>query len=906
MEQTLTAPSWPDLLAIDTAGDRRTRAETLASLKQALVEAEDHLRHLFENGGRSEALLPTRSALYDSLICGLLDHASRHKFPAANPTKGEVLTAVAVGGYGRGELAPHSDIDLLFLQPVKTSPRSEQVIEYVLYMLWDLGLKVGQAVRTPAECVRMAKEDQTIATALLEARHLWGDPGQFDEMKAGFWDKAIGSNPMGFVEAKLAERDERHQRMGDTRYVLEPNIKDGKGGLRDLHTLYWIAKALYHVESMAELVEKGVFSKAEARRFEKAERFLSDVRCHLHYYAGRPEERLTFDHQHALAERMGYHGRRNVRSVERFMKHYFMVAKDVGDLTRIFCAALEAEHKRPGIFSLSRLLSFEKKLGDFTLSNGRLSLREPTAFRDDPVNMLRLFRTAQEHDVDIHPEALRLVRRHLRLIDQVREDGEANRLFLEMLTARKNTIVTLRRLNEAGLFGRFLPPFGRVVAMMQYNMYHSYTVDEHTIRAIAELRRLEDGLLTDVAPVAGSVVRLVPHRRALYVAVLFHDIGKGRGGDHSEIGADLVEEYGPRLGLSAAETETASWLVRYHLVLSDTAQRRDPNDPKTIQDFIGVVQSPDRLRQLLVLTVCDIRAVGPDTWTGWKAALLRELYWRADERLSGSGNVESLPRRAAAARDRLAEKLEDWSPEELEAHFAKAANTYWVAWDTDTLAYHAELLRRTEAEDPGLTIEFQNDDEGQATIITVCTLDHAGLFARLAGALALAGANIVGARAFTLHNGYVIDSFWVQAGEGGFYHEHDRLRKRVSQVLTGEVQLTDALQQPPAWPSRTAVFKVEPRVIIDNEASRYFTVIEVNGRDRPGFLNKIAWTMTQMGLQIASSHIATYGERAVDVFYVKDVFGLKIEHPGKQAQIEKALIEAIRESNALVTNPTTV
>ena len=400
------------------------------------------------------------------------------------------------------------------------------------------------------------------------------------------------------------------------------------------------------------------------------------------------------------------------------------------------------------------------------------------------------------------------------------------------------------------------------------------------------------------------MVQLVPHRRALYVAVLFHDIGKGRGGDHSVIGADLVAEYGPRLGLSAAETETAVWLVRYHLVMSDMAQRRDPNDPKTITDFCAIVQSPDRLRQLLVLTVCDIRAVGPDTWTGWKAALLRELYWRADERLSGSGNVESLPHRANAAKDRLTERLADWPADELEAHLAKAPMTYWVAWDVDTLAYHADLLRRTESTEPGLTIELHDDTEGQATVVTVCTLDHTGLFARLAGALALAGANIVGARAFTLHNGYVIDSFWIQSGEGGFYHEGDRLRDRVHKVLTGGLALTETLQQPPAWLSRTAVFKVEPRVIVDNEASRYFTVIEVNGRDRPGFLNKVAWTMTRLGLQIASSHISTYGERAVDVFYVKDVFGLKVSHAGKRVQIEKALVEAIHESNALVTNDT--
>jgi [protein-PII] uridylyltransferase len=314
------------------------------------------------------------------------------------------------------------------------------------------------------------------------------------------------------------------------------------------------------------------------------------------------------------------------------------------------------------------------------------------------------------------------------------------------------------------------------------------------------------------------------------------------------------------------------------------------------------VQSPDRLRQLLVLTVCDIRAVGPDTWTGWKASLLRELYWRADERLSGSGNVESLPRRALVAKERLAELLPDWSDEERQVHLGKMPDTYAVAWDDKTLAFHANLLRRTEADNPGLSIEFQDDDVGQATVVTVCTLDHAGLFARLAGALALAGANIVGARAFTLNNGYVIDVFWVQASEGGVYRDRNRLRERVRKVLTGDVALADALQQPPPWLSRTAIFKVEPRVIVDNEASRYFTVIEVNGRDRPGFLNKVAWTMTQLGLQIASSHIATYGERAVDVFYVKDVFGLKVSHAGKRAQIEKALTEAIRESNALVTS----
>lgn len=894
-------PDWRKLLTPDREAKKAARAETLARLKQALAAAEAKLRLDFENGGRASTLMPARAALYDSLICGLLDYARRDVFPAANLTTGDAIAAAAVGGYGRGGLAPFSDIDLLFLHPHKLTANGEQIIEYVLYFLWDLGLKVGHAVRTPADCTRMARDDHTIATALLECRFLWGNQALFEEMRSDFWTKGLGSNPTAFVDAKLAERDARHQRMGDTRYVLEPNIKDGKGGHRDLHTLAWIAKALYHVEDLAELVTRGVLSPGEGRRFRKAERFLSDVRCHLHYLVGRAEERMTFDHQYALAERMGYHARPGARSVERFMKHYFIVAKDVGDLTRILCAAFEEKHQRQKIFSLSRLVSFQKSVGPCMLSHGRLTMKHDDVFAEDPVNLLRLFHTAQQYEVDIHPEALRLVRRNLKLIDQVREDTEANRLFLEMLTCPKSPIVTLRRLNEAGLLGRFLQPFGYVVAMMQYNMYHSYTVDEHTIRAIAELHKIISGELKDVAPVASSIAKQVSHLRALFIAVLFHDIGKGREMDHSILGAELVEEYGPRLGLTPAETETASWLVRYHLVLSDTAQRRDPNDPKTIQDFCEIVQSPNHLRQLLILTVCDIRAVGPDTWTGWKASLLRELYYRADERLSGASDVGSLLHRAAHTRELLASSLRALPASERQFFMDSAPDTYLVAYEPDVLASHAELLRKTVASEDKIAIDFHKDVDRATTVVTICTLDHAGLFSRLAGVMALAGADIVGARAFTLTNGYVIDSFWIQSPDGSAYTDQHRIQDRLNKVMAGKINLGDVLQQAPALKSRTAVFKVEPRVIIDNGASRYFTVIEVNGRDRPGFLNKVAYTMTRLGLQIASSHIATYGERAVDVFYVKDIFGLKVEHAGKMAKIEAELTEAIRESNALMT-----
>lgn len=524
------------------AGDQR--APALAAFKQALADGRAEIRRRFEanRDARSRGRDATKAYAYlvDQLIRALYDFAFERVYPNANPTEGERKAVVATGGYGRGELAPQSDIDLLFLLSYKLTPHAEQVIEYMLYMLWDLGLKVGHATRSVDECVRMAKQDQTIRTALLEARYLWGDAGLYRELRTRFRELAAAEGAIAFVEKKLAERDERHAKLGDSRYVVEPNVKDGKGGLRDLHTLYWIAKYIYQLDDPADLVERGVFTRREAAKFGRAHDFLTTVRCHLHYLTGRPEDRLTFDVQPALARLMGYGDRPGISGVERFMKHYYLVAKDVGDLTRIFCAALEAEHKRKPRFRFT-LLPKKREIVGFQVQDGRLTVAREDAFRADPANLLRLFHTAQEHDLDIHPAALRLITQQLGRIDAaLRESPEANRLFLEMLTSRKTPQVTLTRLNEAGVLGRFVPDFGRVVALMQHDMYHVYTVDEHTIRAIGLLHEIESGQRRDDHPLASEIVHKVSSRRVLYVAALLHDIAKGRGGDHSQIGEQIA------------------------------------------------------------------------------------------------------------------------------------------------------------------------------------------------------------------------------------------------------------------------------------------------------------------------------------------------------------------------------
>ncbi len=877
----------------------RNRTQVLDLFKQAQARGVAEIRRRFEDDRVTGSdTVRTQAYLADQLIRVLYDVAVTYAYPVANPTTGEQISIVATGGYGRGELAPQSDIDLMFLLNYKRTPRTEQVVEYMLYMLWDLGLKVGHATRSVDDAIKLAKEDLTIRTALLEARWLWGDEKLYERFRNKFAKDIIASSGPAFVEQKLAERDARHARMGDTRYVLEPNVKEGKGGLRDLQTLYWIAKYLYRVDDVADLVEKGVLTSRDAARFAKAQNFLWTVRCHLHYVAGRPEERLTFNVQDELAGRMAYTDRPSARGVERFMKHYFLVAKDVGDLTRIICAVLESEQKKQR-FRMPTLSFMRRSIEGFTVEGDRINVAADDAFRKEPIKLLTLFAKAQENNLDIHPNALRLVTQNLRLIDgDLRGNSEANATFINILTSKKGPEQALKRLNEAGVLGRFVPDFGRVVAQMQYDMYHVYTVDEHTIRAIGILSRIESGKLAGDHPVASSVIREVQSRRALYLGVLLHDIAKGRGGDHSELGAEVAKKLCSRFGLSDWETETVVWLVRHHLLMSNTAFRRDVEDPKTISDFIAVVQSPERLRLLLILTVADIRAVGPDVWNGWKAALLRELYYHAQESMAGGTSSERRAQRVDRAREALRHELKNWPEMEIETHLAKGYDDYWLGYDAAEHVYHADLMRKVDGEGGDIHIEARVDPNHDVTEVIIYTHDHPGLFARIAGAMSLSSASIVDARIATMAHGMVLDTFWIQDADGGPFDNAGglkRLKTRIEGVLKGKIHPAREMAKARlrALPSRTSVFKVPPRVIIDNTASAKFTVIEVNGRDRLGLLSDVTQALTDTGLQIASAHISTYGERVVDVFYVKDVFGLRVEHEGKIEQIRERLLAAI-------------
>ncbi len=895
--------------AMRALGEPRSapREAVLALFRRHLARIQSEVRDSFEAGavgGIKVARLLARHT--DGLIAQLHGHATRLEGEAAAAELAG-LTVAATGGYGRGVLAPFSDVDLLFITRERASPAVLQVVEYMLYFLWDLGLKVGHATRSVEDCLTEARGDTTIRTSLLDARRITGDAALFEQFTARFAAACDSGGAGAYLAAKRAERDLRHHRYGDSPFVVEPNIKEGRGGLRDLQTLYWMARYVFGIRSIMTLAEAegasgGVISHAEGRLAIRCWDFLWTLRFHLHYVSGRAEERLTFDLQPVVGARMGYtrHGRQD--GVERFMRHYFLTARDVTRLTHVLEPALLRAALGPP--ALAPQTDLALLTAGFVLADGMLLPQASRPFHAEPIQMLRMLVVARDRDLALHPLAIRAMIRSERRAVALRRDPEAAAIFLDLLCGgdaenrHADGAKWLSALNETGLLGRYLPDWARIVGQMQFDTYHVFTVDEHTIEAVRVLNTLEQGELAEIAPVASGIVDALQSRRALYVAMLLHDIAKGRGGDHSELGAEVAQELCPTLGLSAEETEMVSWLVLHHLLLSQTAFRRDIDDPKTILDLADTIQSPERLRLLLVLTVADMRAVSGKVWNGWKATLLRELFSRVAEVLAGGLSTTERDVRVRDAKDAAALLLEDWDEAERERFFSLGYAGYWLSFDPESHARHARLIRDAEQRHAPLTVETQPLPARAVTEVTVYAADHAGLFSRIAGALAVAGASIVDARIHTLTNGMALDTFWVQDAAGGAFdapHRLARLYVLIEQALSGRIRLKQEIRRSSQalLGRRMRAIHVPPRVVLDNRASNTHTVLEVNGRDRPGLLHDVTAAISDQGLQIASAHVTTYGVRAVDVFYVKDVFGLKVENDRKLAQLREALLAAL-------------
>jgi [protein-PII] uridylyltransferase len=899
------------LAALVPLSDPPPRDVALAAFRRQLGRIQSHVQTRFERDNINGLVAARLNAgLMDELITALFAYAL-----ALLPIeKTDRLAMAATGGYGRATLAPFSDIDLLFLTDTKAPVRVERCVEFILYFLWDLGLKVGHATRSIPECLKEAKADVTIRTSLLDARCLSGDRALFADFQKAFRADCAADGPADYIAAKQAERAARHRRFGETPFMVEPNVKEGRGGLRDLQTLYWLSRYVFNTFAMSELVGKdapggGILTETEARACKRAWEYLWTVRFHLHYVAGRAEERLTFDFQPVIGARMGYtkHGRQD--GVERFMRHYFLVVREVARVTGVLEPALIRAALGPP--AIARETDAALLESGFVLADGKILFAPGHDPEADPTSIFKILLTARDRHLELHPLALRMLIRSANIAADLRGNKQAAALFLNLLCGGEDaardkdhperacdSAKWLTLLNETGVLGRYLPDWRRIVGQMQFDTYHVYTVDVHTVQAIKVLNTIEAGELKQIAPVASDLIEQVQSRRALYVALLLHDICKGRGGDHSELGAELALTIGPTLGLTAEETEMVSWLILHHLMLSQTAFSRDIDDPKTILDLADTIQSPERLRLLLILTVSDIRAVSPKVWNGWKATLLRELYARVAEVLEGGLSTTERDARIARVKDVVAGLLVDWPAAERDDFLSLGYPSYWLGFDPESIERHARMIRAAKAKKSQLTVNAEPLPARAVTEVVVYTADHAGLFSRIAGALAIAGASIVDARIHTLTDGMALDTFWIQDAAGGPYetpHRLARLSSLVEQALEGRLKLSAEIRKATSSliPGRMRAIHVPPRVVVDNRASNRHTVIEVNGRDRPGLLHDVTAAISDEGLQIASAHVTTYGVRAVDVFYVKDVFGMKIENDRKLNQLRIALLEAL-------------
>ncbi|NVN01052.1 MULTISPECIES: [protein-PII] uridylyltransferase [Asaia] len=891
-----------------------SREDAVSIFRRHIGRHQGEIRRLFEGRQlKGIAAASTLAQLMDGAIASLFALA---RIMTRAPDSG--LCLCATGGFGAGLLAPYSDIDLLFLTGENPAPETTAQVEYILYFLWDLGVRVGHATRSIEGCLEAAREDLTIRTTLLDARRIVGDDTLFADFSVRFSKREEAA--LSFIHDKIDEREKRHKRFGDNPYMVEPNIKEGRGGLRDLQTLNWMTRVLQDNDGLnpastlkphePAFTTLGLLTEQEANRARRAWNFLWTIRLHLHYIAGRAEERLAFDVQPVIGGRMGYAGHGRQQGVERFMRHYFLTTREVMRLSRILEPSImqrlqgpirEAPYHGPSLSA--------DDATHFRLINEQIAPADAACFDSQPRLMVKMLDAAFRENLVLHPTAIQQLIRNERRIASLREDPLTMQVFLALLMqptemnrehARPSGADWLTILNDTGFLGALLPDWSRIVGQMQFDTYHIYTVDEHNIEAVRMLGWIEAGAMADEIPLVYELARDMQSRRAMYVATLLHDIAKGRGGDHSVLGAEVAQQVCPQLGLDAEETETVSWLILHHLLLSQTAFRRDIDDPRTILDLADIIQSPERLRLLLLLTIADMRAVSPNVWNAWKATLLRELYSRVAEVLEGGLAATERDERVSHAKELVRDGLvQQGIADEQADHFLSLGYAgYWLGFDADTHIRHARLVLDSEVHSAPLTIEATPIPQRDVTEITIFSADHSGLFSQIAGGLAVAGASIVDARIHTLSDGMALDTFWVQDGNGRAFEtplQLARLNSLIEQALSSRLAIGDELGR--LSDQRTArrmrAIHVPSRVVIDNRASERHTIIEINGRDRPGLLYDITRTISEQSLQISSAHITTYGMRAVDVFYVRDLVGLKVTSDSRMAEIRTALIATL-------------
>lgn len=858
-------------------------------LRQTITDYRAGLLQRYPRGDRFAARF---AGLIDALLKSLIALATNSDAPP--------FALAAVGGYGRSELAPFSDVDLLFLHREADLDHMRAAIDPILYPLWDSGVKLGYGVHTPKSAVAFAKKDIVASTTFLDARFLAGDQALFDAFSDRFDAMRRRSGP-AFIKAKLAEQEERQKRSLETRYLVEPDVKDGKGGLRDLQTIEWIYKYVYGAKIGDSKAIAKVLDADEVKSLKRVRRFLWSVRVHMHDLRGYADDALTFDLQPQVAQRLDYAERTDMSPAERLMRHYFMNSIEVGRLTRILCAKLEEEQarRRPRLTKALPKYLGQDEIGPRTnlrLNNGRLDFQSAARARKNPSDFFRYFRAfAKSASVDFHPNALAVISSSLPLITRdVRNDPMIALVFSAMLTKSKRAVRALRVMIETGLLGKYIPAIGELVGRIDYGLYRRFTIDEHVLRCLALLEEMRAGDLEEQHPISTAIVAGADNIFSFYLAVLLHEAIWTVKGQTPDECAKLIIRVSKRLGLSGDEATLVGWVGANSSAMARTAERRNVNDSYTISKFAKEVGSRERLDMLLVLTVCHLRVVGIQSWDDVTREHLTELYRGARDWFEG-GDIalaRRLNNRAMQTRGDIREALENWTTAERDRFLRRLSGPMLTSVSPDILVRFARLIKAAEdADQSGAVTVTPRQGDLEALVYGE---DRHGLIAQLAGQVAAAGLSVRSMNAYTSIDGKALDILVIQVPEGRASDDPSlakRLHSSLLHVAQGGQSETVTLTR--RFGDRRPIFEVTPLIQIDVDASDECVIIDTECLDRPGLLYEMSSALSELGVTIVSAHISTYGERAVDAFYLQDAKGRKISARGELRRIEKRMMRVL-------------
>lgn len=875
------------------------KASPIAAFKKAIRQAREVLDRRFRDGREIRRLIEDRAWFTDQIL--------RAAWSRFDWSKGADIALVAVGGYGRGELHPYSDIDLLILLDDSDHEIFRESIEGFLTLLWDIGLEVGQSVRSIAECAEEARADLTVITNLMESRTIAG-PEHLRKKMLEVTRPDVMWPSKDFFLAKRNEQRQRHSKYNNTEYNLEPNVKRSPGGLRDIQTILWIARRQFGTLDLQAMVDQGFLTEGELSLLTAAQEFLWKVRYGLHMLAGRAEDRLLFDHQRSLAALLGYEDSDAKLAIERFMQKYYRVVMSVAELSD-----LVGQHFAEVILWEGDSGPSIKLNSRFLVRDDYLEVRDPAVFKRTPFAILETFVLLAQHPQiqGVRANTIRLLRDHRYLIDDdFRSDIRNTSLFIELFKCKEGIHRNLRRMNRYGILGRYLPEFGHIVGQMQHDLFHIYTVDAHTLNVIKYLRKLTKPGVAEKYPLASALIERLPKPELIYIAGLYHDIAKGRGGDHSELGAVDAEQFCNRHKLPAWDTRLVVWLVQNHLVMSTTAQRKDLSDPQVIIDFAQQVGDETHLDYLYVLTVADINATNPTLWNSWRASLLRQLHTATQRALQRGlenplGREEQIRQTQRAALDELVRNGSD--PDEAEQLWAQLGDDYFMRHSASDVAWHtAAILAHGEDNGPLVLIKetTQREFEG-GTQIFIYAPDQHDFFAVTVAAMDQLNLNIHDARIITSSSQFTLDTYIVLDADGTPIGDN---RERIEEIRQG---LIDAVRNPDEYltiiqrhvPRQLKHFAFPPQVTIHNDTQRPQTIIEIIAPDRPGLLARVGQLFLAFDLSVQNAKIATLGERVEDVFFVTNADNQPLSDPQLCTQLQQALIAQLQQENEHQPSP---